>query len=59
MIRIVENTEEAKEQLLFTFWAGENIVLTKDQVDALLSGKCLAWDDGEYVNMLSIEKEGD
>jgi hypothetical protein len=34
-------------------------VLTADQLEALLSGKMLAWNDGEYATFLVLEEVDD
>jgi hypothetical protein len=47
-VDIVEPTIEAMDKQGYGWGAGF-IILTKKDIDALLSGKLLAYDDGEYM----------
>lgn len=38
------------------WWGGEDTVLTKEQIKALLEGKYLIFNDGEYSHSLRIEE---
>ena len=39
------------------FWGHDNIVLTKEDIDKMLDGYFIYYDDGEYSTSLSVEEE--
>ena len=39
------------------FWGHDTIVLTKEDIDKMLDGYFIYYDDGEYSTSLSIEEE--
>lgn len=53
-IEIIENTKEARDKF-GRWWGCENVILTREHIKALLDGKCIAWNDGEYTHFLSLE----
>lgn len=53
-VKIIENTDKAKEEYGF-MWGADTFVLTKDMINALLEGKCIAGDNGEYVTFIVYE----
>lgn len=53
-VKIIENTDKAKEEYGF-MWGPDTFVLTKDMINALLEGKCIAGDNGEYVTFIVYE----
>jgi len=53
-VKIIENTEEAKNRY-GSLWGRETRTLTRKEIDALIVGKCLAWNDGEYVQFVVME----
>jgi hypothetical protein len=57
MVEILENTEEVKNAYHDNWWGREEIVLTAEDVIALLEGKALAFNDGEYSHVLVLEGE--
>lgn len=55
--KIIENTEEAREQYGYAYGA-DNYVISKEDIDALSKGKCLAFGiNDEYVGFITLEKE--
>lgn len=56
-VHIVENSDSAKEDFDTSVHssAATNLTITKADIDALLSGKCLAIYDGEYTTYLTYE----
>ncbi len=50
---IIEKTDEAVETF-GTAWGAGVIGITREQIDAILSGKCFAFDDGEYVHFVVL-----
>ena len=52
-IHIIENTDEAREKYHKDFWGSQDIILTAEQLQALIDGKTLIWDDGEYSNSIT------
>ena len=53
-VKIIENTEQAKKE--YGYMLGEdNFYLTIEMIEALLNGKCLAVDNGEYVTFIELE----
>jgi hypothetical protein len=54
-IEIIENTREAQEQYGY-LWGANDVVINKEQLEALLNGKCLATNDGEYVTFIMLEQ---
>ena len=54
-VKIIENTDKAKDEYGY-MWGADTFVLTKDMINALLDGKCIAGDNGEYVTFIVYEK---
>lgn len=50
-VKIIENTYKAKEKYGY-MWGADTFVLTKEMIKALLAGKCIAGDNGEYVTFI-------
>lgn len=40
-------------------WGIDTLKLTEEHIEALRSGKCLYFADGEYAHLIYMEKEGD
>lgn len=54
--QIIENTKEAKA--VFGYGHGwDEYVLTRGDIGALLEGKCLAINDGEYTTFIYLRPE--
>lgn len=55
---IIENTDEARAQYGYAYGA-DFFVISKEDIEALNNGKCLAVDinAGEYVAFITLEKE--
>lgn len=52
---IIENTDQAKDDYGW-LWGADTFYLTREMIDALLNGKCVAGDNGEYVTYIEMEK---
>lgn len=39
------------------FWGHDDVVLTKRDIERLLDGEIIYFDDGEYTTSLSVEEE--
>lgn len=57
VIEIIENTKEAKDDYAKLGWGHEDLILTKEHIQALLDGKTLAFNDGEYTHTLTLKEE--
>lgn len=55
-VQIIENTREAMDTYGH-WWGSSQLCLTKEQIQALLDGKCIACNDGEYATFISYDKE--
>lgn len=53
---IIENTDQARDQFGHMYGSG-NTYLSREDIQALLDGKCVAFHDGEYSHFLTL-KEG-
>jgi hypothetical protein len=59
IVTILNNLEEINNYP--TFCGSDIIILETEEIDALFSGKCLAWNDGEYSTFVVYKqayKEG-
>lgn len=54
-VKIIENTHKAKDEYGY-MWGADTFVLTKDMINELLDGKCIAGNNGEYVTFIVYEK---
>ena len=59
-VKIIENTRQAKDEYGYmwgadTFYLYTKIHLTREMIEALLNGKCIAGDNGEYVTFIEME----
>ncbi len=52
-MNIIENSNKDRDQYGHCY-GSENIILTSEHINALLNGKCVAFDDGEYTHFLSM-----
>ncbi|HEM3878448.1 hypothetical protein Q7V72_03375 [Streptococcus suis] len=43
------------EQHHYQWWGGGNIVITRSELDELLRGNAIGWDDGEYSHVIVLE----
>jgi hypothetical protein len=50
---IIENTEKARDTFGWSY-GGEVIIITKENINALLDGKQLAYCDGEYSHFVTM-----
>ncbi|EHI70624.1 hypothetical protein ACVRY7_07990 [Streptococcus ictaluri] len=55
-VSVLKNDSEISE-LHKKWWGGENIEITKEMLEALLDGKALGWDDGEYSHVIALSTE--
>jgi len=55
-IAIIDNTDHARNKHGYA-WGGGDTVLSKEHIDALEKGKCVALFDGEYVTFLTLYKK--
>lgn len=55
MIEVIENTKKAQDQYGH-LWGSEHIIITKEQIQALLDGKQIAFDDDEHVYFISMSE---
>lgn len=53
-VKIIENTEQAKKEYGY-MWGADTFYLTQEMIEALLNGKCIAGDNGEYVTFIEME----
>lgn len=53
-VQIIENTNEAKDEYGY-MWGSDTFILTKEMIEALQNGKCIAGDNGEYVTFIEME----
>ena len=53
-VKIIENTEQAKKEYGY-MWGADTFYLTREMIEALLNGKCIAGDNGEYVTFIELE----
>lgn len=50
---IIENTKESEDSFGH-MWGSDTVVITQEHIDALLSGKQLAFEDGEYSHFITM-----
>ena len=53
-VQIIENTEQAQKEYGY-MWGEDTFYLTREMIEALLNGKCVAGDNGEYVTFIVLE----
>lgn len=53
-VQIIENTEQAQKEYGYMCGA-DTFYLTREMIEALLNGKCVAGDNGEYVTFIVLE----
>lgn len=53
-VKIIENTDKAKDEYGY-MWGSDTLYLTREMIEALLNGKCIAGDNGEYVTFIEME----
>lgn len=53
-VKIIENTRQAKYEYGY-MWGSDTFYLTLEMIEALLNGKCIAGDNGEYVTFIEME----
>lgn len=56
-IDIIDDTDEARKAFGYHYGC-ELQDISKEQLDALLNGKCLAYFDGEYAHFLVFRNKG-
>lgn len=54
-IRIIENTRAAQDEHGHMWGSGWEQI-TREQLQAVMDGKQIAFDDGEYVHFISLEE---
>lgn len=54
---IIDNTEEARDDFGH-YYGSENIVLTREEIMAIISGKVLAFTNEEYAHFISYKNAG-
>ena len=52
-MKIIKNSNKGRDEYGHCY-GSENIILTTEHIDALLDGKGIAFDDGEYTTFLSM-----
>ena len=52
-VKIIENTDKAKNEYGY-LWGSNTFYLTIEMIEALLNGKCIAGNDGEYVTFIEM-----
>ncbi len=52
-VRVIENTNQAKYDYGY-LWGTDTFQLTKEMIQELLNGKCIAGDNGEYVTFIEM-----
>lgn len=52
-VKVIENTNEAKNEYGW-MWGADTFYLTKEMIQELLNGKCIAGDNGEYVTYIEM-----
>lgn len=57
-VKIIENTRKAKNEYGYMYGA-DTFYLTIEMIEALLNGKVIAGDNGEYATFIDYESEGD
>lgn len=50
---IIENTKESEDNFGH-MWGSDTVVITQEHIDALLNGKQLAFEDGEYSHFITM-----
>jgi hypothetical protein len=55
-LTIIENTDQARKEYGYRYGAS-TLILNHEHMKALLEGKCLASNDGEYSTFLILDKE--
>lgn len=53
-VKIIENTIEAKKEYGYMY-CSDTFYLTREMIEELLNGKCIAGDNGEYVTFIEME----
>ena len=54
VVEIIEPTEQAQQQYGYMFGTS-TVRLSGEHIQALINGKMLAWNDGEYVTFALLE----
>lgn len=54
-LHFTKSIKEVRDYSL-RFWGHDNIVLTKEDIDKMLDGYFIYYDDGEYSTSLSVEE---
>jgi len=52
-VEIIDNTKEAEDKYGH-LWGSSTVVITQEHIDALLNGKQLAFNDGEYSQFITM-----
>lgn len=53
-VKIIDNTEQSKKEYGY-MWGADTFYLTREMIEALLNGKCIVGDNGEYVTSIELE----
>ncbi len=53
---IIDNTKEARDKFGH-MWGSGDVVLSREDIDALFDGKVVAVHDGEYVDFIVLESD--
>lgn len=53
-VKVIDNTPEALREYGY-MWGADTFILTKDMLQELQNGKCIAGDNGEYVTFIVME----
>ncbi|HHT97486.1 MAG TPA: hypothetical protein GXZ90_06300 [Clostridiales bacterium] len=52
-VEIIDNTKEAEDNYGH-LWGSSTAVITQEHIDALLNGKQIAFNDGEYSQFITM-----
>lgn len=55
MLEIIESDEESIDKFHDRGWGRTTHVITKEHINALLEGKAIGIDDGEYTHILVLK----
>lgn len=54
---IIDNTEDAKWEFAKRAWGQSEQFITRKDIQALLDGKSIGCDDGEYTTVITLKEE--
>ena len=54
-MKIIKNTMKARKKYWLCY-GYNNLILSEEDIQALIDGKCIAWDDLEYSTFISLKE---